>query len=307
MKEPKMERFPVCPLWLVLGPIRKAAPLLANPTPVSAHSIFGDFSYSAPLPPIPTLLKSLLLALQRQSEKRNQPRLHRERETEREREMVRGKTEMKRIENATSRQVTFSKRRNGLLKKAFELSVLCDAEVGLIVFSQRGKVYEYASKGMQETIARYKSHAKEHGNTKEHQNVQQQMKAEAADLTKKIEQLESSKRVLLGENVEECSVDELAKLEERLQKSLQNIRAAKTRSLVEQLEKLKEKGKKLLKENEELREKCKSYGQTQPLLNQARPEKDQNWNDKLIDENINKKIDVDIELYIGLPGRVRGN
>ena len=59
--------------------------------------------------------------------------------------MVRGKTEMKRIENATSRQVTFSKRRNGLLKKAFELSVLCDAEVGLIVFSPRGKLYEFAS------------------------------------------------------------------------------------------------------------------------------------------------------------------
>ncbi|KAG8095717.1 hypothetical protein GUJ93_ZPchr0013g35639 [Zizania palustris] len=59
--------------------------------------------------------------------------------------MVRGKTQMKRIENPTSRQVTFSKRRNGLLKKAFELSVLCDAEVVLIVFSPRGKLYEFAS------------------------------------------------------------------------------------------------------------------------------------------------------------------
>ncbi|XP_020594955.1 uncharacterized protein LOC110035055, partial [Phalaenopsis equestris] len=59
--------------------------------------------------------------------------------------MVRGRTEMRRIENPTSRQVTFSKRRNGLLKKAFELSVLCDAEVGLIVFSPRGKLYEFAS------------------------------------------------------------------------------------------------------------------------------------------------------------------
>jgi len=59
--------------------------------------------------------------------------------------MVRGKTQMKRIENATSRQVTFSKRRNGLLKKAFELSVLCDAEVALIVISPRGKLYEFAS------------------------------------------------------------------------------------------------------------------------------------------------------------------
>lgn len=52
---------------------------------------------------------------------------------------------MKRIENATSRQVTFSKRRNGLLKKAFELSVLCDAEVSLIIFSSKGKLYEFAS------------------------------------------------------------------------------------------------------------------------------------------------------------------
>uniref|UniRef100_A0AAU7LJT9 MADS54 n=1 Tax=Hippophae rhamnoides TaxID=193516 RepID=A0AAU7LJT9_9ROSA len=61
------------------------------------------------------------------------------------REMVRGKTQMKRIENAASRQVTFSKRRNGLLKKAFELSVLCDAEVSLIIFSTRGKLYEFSS------------------------------------------------------------------------------------------------------------------------------------------------------------------
>ena len=59
--------------------------------------------------------------------------------------MVRRKTEVKRIENATSRQVTFSKRRNGLLKKAFELSVLCDAEVALVVFSPRGRLYEFAS------------------------------------------------------------------------------------------------------------------------------------------------------------------
>ncbi|KAK2982710.1 hypothetical protein RJ640_002388 [Escallonia rubra] len=59
--------------------------------------------------------------------------------------MVRGKTQIRRIENASSRQVTFSKRRSGLLKKAFELSVLCDAEVALIVFSPTGKLYEFAS------------------------------------------------------------------------------------------------------------------------------------------------------------------
>ncbi|RDY09209.1 MADS-box protein AGL42, partial [Mucuna pruriens] len=60
-------------------------------------------------------------------------------------EMVRGKIQMKKIENATSRQVTFSKRRSGLLKKAYELSVLCDAEVAVIVFSQNGRLYEFSS------------------------------------------------------------------------------------------------------------------------------------------------------------------
>ena len=62
------------------------------------------------------------------------------------RKMGRGKIEIKRIENTTNRQVTFCKRRNGLFKKAYELSVLCDAEVALIVFSTRGKLYEYANR-----------------------------------------------------------------------------------------------------------------------------------------------------------------
>lgn len=67
------------------------------------------------------------------------------REMSSERKIGRGKIEIKRIENTTNRQVTFCKRRNGLLKKAYELSVLCDAEVALIVFSSRGRLYEYAN------------------------------------------------------------------------------------------------------------------------------------------------------------------
>ncbi|GLJ23993.1 hypothetical protein SUGI_0456600 [Cryptomeria japonica] len=59
--------------------------------------------------------------------------------------MGRGKVQLKWIENRTNRQVTFCKRKNGLLKKACELSVLCDAEVGFIIFSDNGKIYEYAS------------------------------------------------------------------------------------------------------------------------------------------------------------------
>lgn len=66
-------------------------------------------------------------------------------DTSSQRKIGRGRIEIKRIENTTNRQVTFCKRRNGLLKKAYELSVLCDAEVALIVFSNRGRLYEYAN------------------------------------------------------------------------------------------------------------------------------------------------------------------
>ncbi|CAD6245120.1 unnamed protein product [Miscanthus lutarioriparius] len=60
--------------------------------------------------------------------------------------MMRRKIEIKRIDNATNRQVTFSKRRRGLFKKAKELAIiLCDAEVGLVVFSSTGRLYDFAS------------------------------------------------------------------------------------------------------------------------------------------------------------------
>ncbi|KAL6515338.1 hypothetical protein OROHE_018970 [Orobanche hederae] len=59
--------------------------------------------------------------------------------------MVRQKIEIKKIDNLTARQVTFSKRRRGLFKKAQELSTLCDAELALIVFSATGKLFDYSS------------------------------------------------------------------------------------------------------------------------------------------------------------------
>ncbi|KAL8231443.1 hypothetical protein R6Q57_001221 [Mikania cordata] len=72
--------------------------------------------------------------------------------------MGRGRVELKRIENKINRQVTFAKRRNGLLKKAYELSVLCDAEVALIIFSNRGKLYEFCStSNMLKMLERYQN------------------------------------------------------------------------------------------------------------------------------------------------------
>ncbi|XP_062152174.1 agamous-like MADS-box protein AGL11 [Alnus glutinosa] len=59
--------------------------------------------------------------------------------------MGRGKVQLKRIEDKISRQVTFSKRKGGLMKKANELAVLCEVEVALLIFSDRGRLYEFCS------------------------------------------------------------------------------------------------------------------------------------------------------------------
>jgi hypothetical protein len=164
--------------------------------------------------------------------------------------MVRGKTQMKRIENATSRQVTFSKRRNGLLKKAYELSVLCDAEVGLIVFSPRGKLYEFANPSMQEILEKYQDRSQESDisvRTKEQDT--QCLRRELANMEEKIRILDSTQRKMLGEGLTSCSMAELNKLESQAERGLSHIRARKTEILMDQIECLKRKELFLSEEN----------------------------------------------------------
>lgn len=136
---------------------------------------------------------------------------------------------MKRIENSTSRQVTFSKRRNGLLKKAYELSVLCDAEVALIIFAQSGRVSEFSSSAdMQKTIQRYQKSSKEpvEMSTEMEQHMQH-LKRETATMANKIKHIEVSKRKLLGQCLGACSLEELDGISSQLEQSLHNIRVKK--------------------------------------------------------------------------------
>jgi hypothetical protein len=58
--------------------------------------------------------------------------------------------------------VTFSKRKFGLIKKAYELSILCGCEVGLIIFSSNNKLFQYASTDMDHLLLRYTEHAEPH-------------------------------------------------------------------------------------------------------------------------------------------------
>lgn len=67
----------------------------------------------------------------------------------------RQKIEIKRIENEEARQVCFSKRRAGLFKKANELSILCGAQVSLLVFSPAGKPFSFGHPSVDHVVDRY--------------------------------------------------------------------------------------------------------------------------------------------------------
>ncbi|XP_010546077.1 PREDICTED: MADS-box protein AGL42-like [Tarenaya hassleriana] len=205
--------------------------------------------------------------------------------------MVRGKIEMKKIENATSRQVTFSKRRNGLLKKAYELSVLCDAEVSAIIFSQKGRLFEFSSSDTEKTIERYRKCTDYHQISKpDTENCVQRLKQETTSMMRKIELLELQKRKLLGQGIASCSINELHELDNQIQRSLINIRARKAQLFNEQMEKLKEKEKMLLEENTKL---CQKYGKNSW---EARVQRD----DSLV---TTRSSEVKTDLIIGLPER----
>ncbi|KAL1547553.1 agamous-like MADS-box protein AGL19 isoform X3 [Salvia divinorum] len=187
--------------------------------------------------------------------------------------MVRGKTELKRIENVTNRQVTFSKRRSGLLKKAFELSVLCDAEVALMVFSSTGKLCEFSSSssGINKTIDRYMANAAISSGSSMEENLKLTTDDQSSDvLLQKMEFLEESKR-LLGEGLDSCSKEELEQLERQLDHSLRSIRATKDKLLNEQIDQLKEQGKKLNRENAELRKKSEKLSLQRSILTAEPP------------------------------------
>ena len=72
--------------------------------------------------------------------------------------MGRKKIEIQRIEGERHRQVTYSKRKMGMIKKATELAVLTDAQVGLIAFGSNGKMTVYSSAPLEHIIERYRRH-----------------------------------------------------------------------------------------------------------------------------------------------------
>lgn len=76
----------------------------------------------------------------------------------------RQKIPIEKIANKNSLQVTFSKRRAGLFKKASELSALCGAQVAVIVESPGGKLFSFGNPSVDSVIYRFEDDGLNSGN-----------------------------------------------------------------------------------------------------------------------------------------------
>ncbi|XP_013628775.1 PREDICTED: protein MADS AFFECTING FLOWERING 5-like isoform X3 [Brassica oleracea var. oleracea] len=157
--------------------------------------------------------------------------------------MGRRKVEIKRIEDKSSRQVTFCKRRNGLIEKARQLSVLCGSSVAVLIVSSIGKVYSSSSGDSMAKILK-------------HYEVQHADKLKTLDLTEKTqnylslnELLETVQRKLEAANVDNITVQSLISLEEQSKTALSLTRARKTELMMQLVKSFQEKEKLLRDEN----------------------------------------------------------
>ncbi|KAL6212001.1 hypothetical protein ACLB2K_017224 [Fragaria x ananassa] len=142
--------------------------------------------------------------------------------------MGRGKIEIKRIENSSNRQVTYSKRRNGIIKKAKEITVLCDAKVSLIIIASSGKMVEYCS-GPPETLKKildkYHSQSGKRLWDAKHENLSN----EVDRVKKDNDSMQIELRHLKGEDITSLNHIDLMTLEEALENGLASIRDRKSK------------------------------------------------------------------------------
>ncbi|XP_059445214.1 MADS-box protein JOINTLESS-like isoform X2 [Corylus avellana] len=169
--------------------------------------------------------------------------------------MTRRKLEMKKIENTTARQVTFSKRRRGLFKKALELSTLCDADLALLVFSATGKLFDFSSPSMQQVIERRQNLHSKNLNKMDQPSLELQIDNSAKTLSSN-ETVERTHgmRQMIGEVLQRLNVEELQKLEELLEVGLSRVLNTKDERFLGEISALKRKEAQLMEDNQCLKQ-----------------------------------------------------
>ncbi|KAI3775697.1 hypothetical protein L1987_45446 [Smallanthus sonchifolius] len=169
--------------------------------------------------------------------------------------MVREKVQIKKIDNASARRVTFSKRRRGLFKKAEELSVLCDADVAVILFSSNDKLFHYCSSSMEEVLERRNLHSKNLEKLNQPSlELQLVEDTDYANLSKEVAERTLHLRRLRGEELQGLSIEELHQLEKSLEAGLSRVVSKKGEVIMNEICHLQDKEEKLMEENDKLRQ-----------------------------------------------------
>ncbi|XP_015900408.3 protein VERNALIZATION 1-like [Ziziphus jujuba] len=160
--------------------------------------------------------------------------------------MRRGKVEVKRIGDTQSRQVAFSKRRKGLFKKAHELSVLCDVDLALVVFSTSGKTYEFSTGNSISKIL------ERHGSKSNSQKIAcgNDPKEECADPRNGNSNVQSVKRAFDSLNLEQLNSIDIVQLEQLLNLSLRQVQYSKAQLMMKSMAVLHKKEKRVVEENQ---------------------------------------------------------
>lgn len=148
--------------------------------------------------------------------------------------MARGKIQIKRIENDTNRQVTYSKRRNGLFRKAGELTVLCDAKISILMFSSTSKLHEFISPSIsaKQLFDQYQKTVGVDLWSSQYERMQEHLKK----LKEGNRSLRTEIRQRMGDCLNELCYEQLVGLEQDMDSSLQRIRDRKFKVLGNQIE-----------------------------------------------------------------------
>lgn len=175
--------------------------------------------------------------------------------------MVRQKTQIKKIENLAARQVTFSKRRRGLFKKAQELCTLCDVDIALIVFSATGKLFHYSPSSMNQVLEkRGLMQTRNVGELRQPSQEMQIASRKIAIMSNELTEKTTELRQMKGEDLKGLGLKELDKLESMIESGLFNVVKTKGQKMLKEIKTLKEKEAHLLEENADLKQRLGMMG-----------------------------------------------
>ncbi|KAK9664354.1 hypothetical protein RND81_14G035800 [Saponaria officinalis] len=221
--------------------------------------------------------------------------------------MGRGKIEIKKIENKSSRQVTFSKRRNGLFKKAEELSVLCACDIAVIVYSTTGRLFHFANKSMEQILDRYNKREQKTQEVSTVEHVaevtleQSPPQSDLQSLKQEYVKLQALYLRMRGEGLDGLDFEELTQLENQLFDGIKLVSSKKEQVMKNQIDKSKLQEQKARLENEKLGKQVEELKQS---LRSSCSESNSSKKRRIEEGCTEKEVDSYNFLRLGLPSTV---